>query len=176
MEKMIAPAQDMGESITITERSQLLSITPEQARKIKSLRIENQVIDAEAYFDFRDFFSLLKKLDALYFVKCQFVSFYSEILRLVDSVPIIGIVECNLSESYVEDIIWPIKDWLPLHTLDLSSNRIGEEPEKFLVFLKNEICGVVSVGSLILANNDISLNYQFKISELMKCRGANVSF
>ena len=41
MEKSINPAYEIGENVTITERSQLLHITPEQAKKIKSLRIEN---------------------------------------------------------------------------------------------------------------------------------------
>lgn len=40
MEKTIDPAQEIGEYVTITERNQLLSITSEQAKKIKSLRIE----------------------------------------------------------------------------------------------------------------------------------------
>ena len=43
MEKTVDPAHEIGEKVTITERSQLLSITPEQAKKIRSLRIENQV-------------------------------------------------------------------------------------------------------------------------------------
>ena len=43
MEKTVDPAHEIGESLTITERSQLLSITPEQRKKIKSLRIENQI-------------------------------------------------------------------------------------------------------------------------------------
>ena len=42
MEKAIAPEHEIGESVTITDRNQLLTITPEQAKKIKSLRIENQ--------------------------------------------------------------------------------------------------------------------------------------
>ena len=49
---MINPAQEIGENVIITERRQLLSITQEQAKKIKSLRIENQEIDD----DFADFF------------------------------------------------------------------------------------------------------------------------
>ena len=46
------PAKENGEYVTITNKSQLLSITPEQAKKIKYLRIENMKID----FDFVDFF------------------------------------------------------------------------------------------------------------------------
>ena len=55
MKKTIDPAHEIGENVTITDRSQLLSITPEQAKKIKSLRIENQVIDREAYNDITSF-------------------------------------------------------------------------------------------------------------------------
>ena len=53
MEKTIDPAHEIGENVTITDRSQLLSITPEQAKKIKSLRIENQVIDGYFLIFFR---------------------------------------------------------------------------------------------------------------------------
>ena len=41
------PANEIGEEVTITERGRLLSMTPEEVEKIKSLRIENQVIDDE---------------------------------------------------------------------------------------------------------------------------------
>ena len=41
------PANEIGGNVTITERSQLFSITQEEVEKIKSLRIENQVIDDE---------------------------------------------------------------------------------------------------------------------------------
>ena len=37
MEKTIDPAHEIEESVTITDRSQLLSITPEQAKKIRLL-------------------------------------------------------------------------------------------------------------------------------------------
>ena len=53
-------------------------------------------------------------------------------MRSVDSVPIIGIVNSNLSESSIEDIIWPIRDWLPVDTLDLTGNKIGDDSENFL--------------------------------------------
>jgi hypothetical protein len=47
MKRPIDAAHEMGESVTITDRTQLLSLTPVQAEKIKSLRIENQEIDDE---------------------------------------------------------------------------------------------------------------------------------
>ena len=74
---------------------------------------------------------MLKELNSLYYINCQFVSFYSEILSLVDSMPEVGIVGRNLSELSIENIIWSIKDWLPVNILDLSGNYIGDNPEKF---------------------------------------------
>ena len=70
MEKTIDPAHEIGESLTITERSQLLSITPEQAKKIRSLRIENQVIDYEVVVSSKIF---VGDPEQVYFVNCSFL-------------------------------------------------------------------------------------------------------
>ena len=83
---MLDPAHENGENVTITERSQLLSITPEQAKKIKSLRIENQDIDS----DFYSFLHSLNRLDSLCFYKCDNIGFalgcvkHSGVLQLLD--------------------------------------------------------------------------------------------
>ena len=63
------PAKEIGENVTITERSQLISITPEQIMKIKSLRIENQVIDDEFY----DFFQILMGLILFTFIDAKLI-------------------------------------------------------------------------------------------------------
>ena len=47
MTETLDPAHEIGEYLTITDKNQLLSITREQAKKIKSLRIENQTLDGE---------------------------------------------------------------------------------------------------------------------------------
>ena len=62
-------AKEIGKNVTITERSQLISITPEQIMKIKSLRIENQVIDDE----FCDFLSLLMGLILFTFIDTKLI-------------------------------------------------------------------------------------------------------
>ena len=67
MKKTIDPAHEIGENLTITERSQLQSITPEQAKKIKSLRIEDQVIDGYFISDFFQWSLFLKNINSLYF-------------------------------------------------------------------------------------------------------------
>ena len=67
MSKTVEPTNENGENVTITERSQLLSITQEQAKKIKSLRIENQEID----FDFFEFLESLGDLYSLTFISVR---------------------------------------------------------------------------------------------------------
>ena len=63
------PSQEIGENVTITNISQLKSITPEQAKKIKSLRIENQNINS----DFLDFFYHLVTLILYIFIDVKFL-------------------------------------------------------------------------------------------------------
>ncbi len=55
-------------------------------------------------------------------------------------------------------------------------NKIGDDSEKFLMFFKNEIYGVINIQNWILTNNGIPLNYQNKITELVKRRGFNVIY
>ena len=69
MEKAIDPAHEIGGSLTITGRSQLLSIMSEQSKKIKSLRIENQTLDGSIslYALF-----LYDNIEQIYFDNCSF--------------------------------------------------------------------------------------------------------
>ena len=71
MKNQANTAKETLENVVITDQTQILSITPEKASRIKSLRIENQIIDEETFFDFKKFLSSLGKIDSLYFVKCH---------------------------------------------------------------------------------------------------------
>jgi len=62
-------SQEIGENVTITDISQLQSITPEQAKKIKSLRIENQDIN----MDFLGFFYHLVTLILYIFIDVKYI-------------------------------------------------------------------------------------------------------
>ena len=44
-ESTVDPDKEIGENITITDRSQLLSITLDQAKNLKFIRIKNLEID-----------------------------------------------------------------------------------------------------------------------------------
>ncbi len=98
MEKSINPAYEIGENVTITERSQLLHITPEQAKKIKSLRIENQLLD----FEFGNFLFSLNRLDSLCFYKCDVKD---SILSYVKHSQVIRILDCALTS---ENAAWEL--------------------------------------------------------------------
>jgi hypothetical protein len=147
MEKTIDPAHEIGENVTITERSQLLSITPEQAKKIKSLRIENQTIDD----DFRDFLLSINRFDSLYFYRC---SVDCLTLSGVYQCNTLGFVDCSLTSMSVTFVLDELMRLEYVEILDLSNNRIGVDPEPFCQWWTRTISGVVGVKKLILSDND----------------------
>ena len=123
MEKPIDPAQEIGENVTITDRTQLLSMTPEQAIKIKSLRIENQVIDDEvsvhaAIFD--------GKTEHVYFVDCSFMDDGMGILREFPLVSKVGFIRCNLSCDALEKLLSSNDPYNDIEILDLTGNELAK--------------------------------------------------
>ena len=157
MEKTIDPAHEIGESVTITDRAQLLSITPEQAKKIKSLRIENQVIDLE----FGDFFlSKCSVFDSLYFYRCELSGggFFN-----VDCSDVLGCVDCALTSDLASSVLGDISEWDYIETLDLSSNKLGEDAERLYSWMFCSVFGRVSIGNLILSDNGFSKEWECKI-------------
>ena len=158
MEKTINPAQEIGENVIITERRQLLSITQEQAKKMKSLRIENQEIDD----DFADFFmSKCSEFESLYFYRCGINGcglFY------VDRSDILGCVNCDLTSDLASSVLVCISRWDYIETLDLSQNKFGEDPEQFYSWMFHSVFGCVSIGTLILSDNGFSEEWKRKIT------------
>ena len=141
------PAKEIGENITITERSQLIFITPEQIMKIKSLRIENQVIDDEFY----DFFSNIDGFDSLYFYRCKVDCLtLSNVYECTE----LGFVDCSLTSHSAILVLDDLGRIEYVKTLDLSNNKIGVEPEVFTKWWKSDIAGVATVEKIILSNND----------------------
>ena len=148
MEKTIDPAHEIGESLTITERSQLLSITPEQAKKIKSLRIENQDIDS----DFYSFLHSLNRLDSLCFYKCDNDNI-GFALKCVEHSGVLQLLDCSLTSK---DAVWclsSISCWGHVKVLDLTSNDIGNEPDPLFRWLDFHFGGLLSIGKIVLSDN-----------------------
>ena len=142
------PAFEIGENVTITDRSQLQHITPEKA-KIKSLRIENQVIDEE----FHCFFQSLDELDSLYFYRCEVDC---NTLTEIYYTSKLGLVDCKLTSHSATFVLDDLVRLEYIEILDLSDNKIGVEPKHFWKWWKREIIGVMTVKKIILSNNGFS--------------------
>ena len=149
-----------GEKVIITDRNQLLAISPEKANIIKSLRIENQVID----FDFVDFFSWFGELNSLYFYKCLVDS---ATLSNVRHATVLGIVDCNLTPYDAKSVLEPIKNWNYIETLDLSHNKLGSNPEEFFE-LNHSMVEAITVYNFILSDNGISEKVKDRIISYFK--------
>ena len=150
MEKTVDPAHEIGENVTITERSQLLSITSESAKKIKSLRIENQLIDDEV--------SISPEIFAgdpgqVYFVNCSFLEDGKGILRECPSVSKVGFIRCNLSYDILKRLLSSNNPHNDIEVLDLTGNDLGKDPERFVDILKDSIYRVKKIEELILVDN-----------------------
>ena len=150
MEKTIDPLYEIGEEVTITDRSQIMSITPEQANIIKSLRIENQLIDD-------DFITELiyhtDNLFSVYFVRCDFSGGGWYILSWIPTANEIGFVHCQLSVDSFDKLISALYPYNPTDILDLSGNKLGADPKRFVKSLCNNIFHFKSLGKLIIAEN-----------------------
>ena len=150
------PANEIGENVTITDSTQLLSITPEQAKKIKFLRIENQVLDHE----FRSFLLLLNKLDSLCFYKCEDKD---SILSYVKHSDEVRFLDCALTSKDATWNLSPILNWGYIKFLDLTGNDIGIEPEPFFLWLKKNLWGEVSIDKIILSDNKFTDDNKHKV-------------
>ena len=132
MKKTVGPAHEIGENVTITERSQLMSITPEQAKKIKSLRFENQVIDQEAYNAITDLYAAPERL---YFVDCSFSESGEWILCEFPSVSKVGFIHCNLSYDDLKELLGSSNSDNNFEVLDLTGNDLSKDPNQFVKLL-----------------------------------------
>ena len=140
----------IGEHVVIKERSQLsqlLSIEYEQLQKIKSLRIENQIIDEDLWFKI----TLIDKLESLYFLNCNIdAKIY---LCDVPEVSKIGFIKCGLTSEKLDEIFHSLPSYSYIDILDLSENKIGENPELFIETSEHCYSLARYIRALILFDN-----------------------
>ena len=79
MKEQIDPTKDFGCDKTITDRNEFFIMPPQQAKQIKSLRVENQTIDNKISVNYNDIFH--PDLEILYFYNCSFAEDGERILR-----------------------------------------------------------------------------------------------
>ena len=146
---MLDPAHEIRESLTITDQSQLLSITPEQAKKIKSLRIENQTLDGRislyALFPYDN-------LEQIYFDNCSFSGSDLWILSSFPSASRIGFTRCGLRCAFLEELLCSSNPYEAIEVLDLSGNDF-ENPMLFVDVLRKTVFGVRTIKKLVISDN-----------------------
>ena len=151
MEKTIDPLYEIGEEVTTTDRSQIMSITREQANIIKSHRIENQLIDD-------DFITELiyhtDNLFSVYFVRCDFSGSGWYILSNVPTANEVGFVHCQLSIDSIDRLLSAMNPYIPTDILDLTGNKLGVDPKRFIKSLFDNIFRFKSLGKLIISENE----------------------
>ena len=127
-------------------------MTPEEAKKIKSLRIENltEVFAGDH--------------DQVYFVVCSFDGDGKEILRECPSASKIGLIRYNLSYEILKQLLYSNIPYNDFDVLDLTGNELAKEPEKFVEVLRKAIVIFKSIKELILVDNgfDESIIYMVK--------------
>ena len=137
----------IGEHVVIKERSQLLSIEYEQLQKIKSLRIENQIIDEKLWYKITS----TDKLKSLYFLNCNI----DAKIRLCDVpyVSNIGFIKCGLTSEKLDEIFHSLPSYSYIDILDLSENKLGENPELLIKMIELCFRYAKEIKTLILLDN-----------------------
>ena len=163
---MIDPANEIGESITITNRNQLSQITQEQAKKIKPLIIENQIFDDEMSNNVKIFDG---KLEQVYFVECSFLDDGLGILREFPSVSKEGFLRCNLSYDVLQTLLYSNDPYNEIKVLDLTGNKLSKDSECFVDILESAIFPFKAIKELILVDNGFDANIISLIKRTPNC-------
>ena len=151
MKKQIDPTRDFGYDKTITDRNEFFTIPPQQAKQIKSLRVENQTIDDKISVNYNDIFH--PDLEILYFYNCSFEEDGKGILRECPGVKKVGFIKCNLSYDILERLLRSNDPYNNIDVLDLTGNKFGKNPKRFAEVLSKTITHVKIINELILTDN-----------------------
>ena len=117
---------------------------------MKSLRIENQVIDDVVDAAVAGGGASLKQL---YFVNYSFSESGEWILCEFPSVSKVGFIRFNLSYNALEELLQSNDPYNKIEVLDLTWNNQAKDPKLFVDVLRCAIVPFKSVGELILVDN-----------------------
>ena len=142
---------EIGESITITNEKELMSITPEQVKKIKSVRIENQTFDSTRKITLSVVFSH-NNIEQLFFDNCTFVGSGLWVLCDFYSATRIGFIRCGLDCNDLIELLSSSNPYEDIEVLDVSENNF-ENKFLFVDALKHSIFRVKRIKTLIISDN-----------------------
>ena len=142
---------EIGESITITNKTELMSIKPEQAKKIKSVRIENQTFDdtskitpGAVFYD--------SNIEQLFFDNCSFVEAGLWVLCDFYAATRIGFIRCGLNCNDLKELLMSHNPHQDIEVLDVSENNF-ENKFLFVDALKDSIFRMKRIETLIISDN-----------------------
>ena len=159
--KQIDPYLKIGEEVTIIDRSQLLSITPEQAKKIKSLIIENQTIDNEFLLIWDKNFNK-KEFDYLSFKHCCFPCVTGIFCGML--VHNLEVIDCGLDEDDVYDIIHGVNPYIINH-LSLAMNSLSDPEGNIIDLFIRYVSGCWS-ASIDLSGNCFTDEFKSEVLQM----------
>ena len=140
-----------GESVTITNEKELMSITPEQVKKIKSVRIENQTIDDKGkkspglvFYE--------NHIEQLFFDNCSFVEAGLWVLCDFYAATRIGFIRCGLNCNDLKELLMSHNPHQDIEVLDVSENNF-ENKFLFVDALKDSIFRMKRIETLIISDN-----------------------
>ena len=142
---------EIGESITITNEKELMSITPEQVKKIKSVRIENQTFDSTSAITLSVVFSH-NNIEQLFFDNCTFVGSGLWVLSDFYSATRIGFIRCGLNCNDLIELLSSSNPYEDIEVLDVSENNF-ENKFLFVDALEKRIVGIKMLKTLIISDN-----------------------
>ena len=142
---------EIGESITITNEKELMSITPEQVKKIKSVRIENQTFDSTSAITLSVVFSH-NNIEQLFFDNCTFVGSGLWVLCHFYSATRIGFIRCGLNCNDLIELLSSSNPYEDIEVLDVSENNF-ENKFLFVDALKDSIFRMKRIETLIISDN-----------------------
>ena len=142
---------EIGESITITNEKELMSITPEQVKKIKSVRIENQTFDSTRRITLSVVFSH-NNIEQLFFDNCTFVGSGLWVLCDFYSATRIGFIRCGLNCNDLIELLSSSNPYEDIEVLDVSENNF-ENKFLFVDALKDSIFRMKRIETLIISDN-----------------------
>ena len=136
---------------TIKNETELRSITPEQVKKIKSVRIENQTIDGTSKKSPGLVF-YKNHIEQLFFDNCSFVESGLWVLCDFYGATRIGFIRCGLNCNDLKKLLMSHNPHQDIEVLDVSENNF-ENKFLFVDALEKRIVGIKILKTLIISDN-----------------------
>jgi hypothetical protein len=151
------------EIVRITERTQFLAMSLEQAVDIKSISFNGVEIDS----DFTSHFSQVMNhhIDSLIFDSCRLAmsSNYSGLIDYDQPIVDLAIVDCNIVFEDLKEVLLRISPYT-VRRINLSNNGFMHDAKAFEQLLEDRVFGTMALDTLELRENGFSSDFIERIT------------